>query len=204
MKERKERVAGAEAVVGWWGWGMWAKHPDRKQWGEEQKLEVSVTERKGVVVEMVVLGWGVTAEEPSLLTFNWTVFVDWWGEAEGEIVIRVKWKGRKRGGRVQNGLRGRNLLHLDTCTNQAPQKCNGNSWFPPLGWMFVYPWYSRQLMPHSYQEKNYRRKTKSEAGKTNRNMKMNSSLTDRFNIQGEQTSDQFKNSLSSNLCPLSA
>lgn len=37
---------------------MWAKHLDRKRRGEEQELEVSLTERKGV------------AEVPGPLTFN--------------------------------------------------------------------------------------------------------------------------------------
>lgn len=59
MREREEKVVGAEAVGGGGalGW-MWAEHLDRKRRGEAQELEVSLTERKGV------------AEVPGPLTFN--------------------------------------------------------------------------------------------------------------------------------------
>lgn len=126
LKERKRKGCGGSA--GGWEEGerrRWAVHLDRKHRGEEQELEVSLTERKEVVV--VARRGGVAAEVPSPLLTEPGVVSGGGVREEGDRdrdqgKIKGVCRGRKRGGR-RGWVRGaegvRDLVHLDTCSHRS-------------------------------------------------------------------------------------
>lgn len=100
LKERKGEGCGGRAG----GWGEGAVHLDRKHRGEEQELEVSLTERKGGVVVVVRGGLGA-AEVPSPLLTELRVESGGGVRQEGgdrdrdQGKIKGVCRGRKMGGR---------------------------------------------------------------------------------------------------------